>query len=474
VTYEAVQTITFFSINDLHGTAYSDLQSFSRMAKYLYDRNQNQENTIVLASGDMFQGTAFSNYYYGRPLVEIMNHVGFDSFTLGNHEFDWGIDKIAAYRDGISENGEMVFPVLAANIVSKSTGEPFPWAQPYQIVEVSGVRVGIIGLIDDYTIQSISASRVADYAFLDEVETIRNYAYQLNVSEACDLVVVSLHGYYSSTNQEIADLAEEGEAYRIDALFNGHTHSNLASSVARVGTDLPFSQVSGKSTSLIGKITLVYDRISDEVLNFSVESVGSSVLSETDPFIDSLITSYSTNTDFVTFISEPLAYTPYRIGRDLALSTWGSSVIRDYAGVDFGMVNSGGFRVDMESGVITMGDLVEWYPFDNAIKTCEMTGAQLTNFYLKILNNSSYDVVFDDSVSFSGGVLFKNGSPVGLSDWYTVGAVDYIFDKTNYDFLNGRNIQTTDLLMRDLLAEDLRATVGNFSPANGTSYRAPS
>jgi 2',3'-cyclic-nucleotide 2'-phosphodiesterase (5'-nucleotidase family) len=298
--------------------------------------------------------------------------------------------------------------------------------------------VGIIGLIDDYTIQSISASRVADYAFLDEVETIRNYAYQLNVSEACDLVVVSLHGYYSSTNQEIADLAEEGEAYRIDALFNGHTHSNLASSVARVGTDLPFSQVSGKSTSLIGKITLVYDRISDEVLNFSVESVGSSVLSETDPFIDSLITSYSTNTDFVTFISEPLAYTPYRIGRDLALSTWGSSVIRDYAGVDFGMVNSGGFRVDMESGVITMGDLVEWYPFDNAIKTCEMTGAQLTNFYLKILNNSSYDVVFDDSVSFSGGVLFKNGSPVGLSDWYTVGAVDYIFDKTNYDFLNGR------------------------------------
>jgi hypothetical protein len=126
--YEAVQTITFFSINDLHGTAYSDLQSFSRMAKYLYDRNQNQENTIVLASGDMFQGTAFSNYYYGRPLVEIMNHVGFDSFTLGNHEFDWGIDKIAAYRDGISENGEMVFPVLAANIVSKSTGEPFPWA----------------------------------------------------------------------------------------------------------------------------------------------------------------------------------------------------------------------------------------------------------------------------------------------------------------------------------------------------------
>lgn len=443
------------------------------MAKYLKDRNDSQENTIILSSGDMFQGTAFSNYYYGRPLVEIMNQVGFDVFTLGNHEFDWGIEKIAAYRDENPENGEMDFPVLAANIVSKTTGESFPWAQPYRIVEVSGVRVGIIGLIDDYTINSISASRVADYEFLDEVDTIRTYAYQLNVDENCDLVVVSLHGYYASTNQAIANLAEEGEAYRVDALFNGHTHGNLAASVSRVGTDLPYSQVSGKTSSLIGKITLIYDKSTDEVLNYSVETIGDSAFSGTDSGIDSLINAYSSNNEFVTFISEPLAYTPTPISRNLILSTWGSSVIRDYAGVDFGMVNSGGFRLDMDSGTITMGDLVEWYPFDNSIKTCEMTGAQLTSFF-EYIDSSGEDVVFDDGVTYSGGVLYKDGVAVGLTTWYSVGAVDYIFDKTKYDFLDGRNIQTTDLLMRDLLAEDLRATVGNFSPANGTSFGNPS
>jgi hypothetical protein len=98
-----------------------------------------------------------------------------------------------------------------------------------------------------------------------------------------------------------------------------------------------------------------------------------------------------------------------------------------------------------------------------------MTGQQLTSFYASVASYGS-DVVFDDGVSYVGGTLYKNGVAVNLTAYYSVGAVDYIFDKTYYSFLSGRNIQTTTFLMRNMLADDLLATVGNFNPGNGTSY----
>jgi 2',3'-cyclic-nucleotide 2'-phosphodiesterase (5'-nucleotidase family) len=284
-SYGPIQTIEFYSINDLHGTAYSSLVTLSKMGRYLRTRNQNNPNVILLSAGDMFQGTAFSNYYYGRPLVEIMNSVGFDAFTIGNHEFDWGIDKIAAYNDGSVENGEADYPILAANILSVVDDTPMPWTDPYTIVEVSGIKVGIIGVIGQ-VYNSISASRVEDFYFADEVQTVREYAFELRTVQNCDIVVVSLHGDDSSTNNALANLSGE---YRIDALFNGHTHSNEFGTMERAGADLPYAQVNGGSDSLIAKITLTYNNDTNLITQFSAQILGSADMGQTDSEIDSLI-----------------------------------------------------------------------------------------------------------------------------------------------------------------------------------------
>lgn len=201
------QTIEIFSVNDLHGLAYFDssnfqnaISAYAKLGRYILAQQARTTNTLFIANGDILQGSAFSNYYYGLPMIESLNAMNLDAFVIGNHEFDWGIDKIENYKDQNPDNGEANYPFLAANIVNKTTKEPMPWTQPYLIKTFGDVKVGVIGLIGDvYT--SIAPSRVAEYEFLDYVTVARQYTYHLRVNEGVDIVIVSVHGYDISRNQ---------------------------------------------------------------------------------------------------------------------------------------------------------------------------------------------------------------------------------------------------------------------------------
>ena len=467
-SFDRYQDLYFLSINDFHGGAYAGIDSFSYIAGEVKYMKENYDNVFAVANGDIFQGTAISNYYYGRPLVEAMNEAGFDGFTIGNHEFDWGIDKIANYQDNSSENGEMNYPVLAANIVYKDTQQPLDFTTPYIIKETSGVRVGIIGLIGE-VINSIAASRVENIEFLDPIEVIKEYTNYLRTIEDIDVVVVYIHDGSDYLKYDIASLSGD---YLVDAVFFGHRHQNEASTVYDNRADLPlvYAQTNAYQNSLLAKIKLTYDLVEDKLINFSVDTLSISSLRNSSE-VEMLIDYYETNPEFQNFVNEVLGTAQYEFDR-YDLAPWGASVIRDYLGIDVGAVNAGGFRVNMSQGQVTMGDMVVIYPFDNVIKTSRLTGEQLRNFYIDI-NNGGGDVVFDDGLSYDGSTLYINGSPVVLNQYYTVGAVDYIFDKTEYDFIQGIDITYTGYFMRDLLVQDLRNTASTFNPANGTSYTMP-
>jgi 2',3'-cyclic-nucleotide 2'-phosphodiesterase (5'-nucleotidase family) len=468
---ERFQTIEIYSINDYHGGAYSSVSILAKIGDFLKYKKDTTDHTIIIANGDIFQGSAFSNYYHGRPIVEIFNNIGFDAFVIGNHEFDWGIDKIANYNDGDLTNGEADFPFLAANIVSTSNEAMMPWTEPYKIVTINGLKVGIIGVIGD-VINSISASRVEGYVFQNVVNSIGEYANHLRTNENVEVVIAAVHEYDEATNLAIARLTG---SQRIDAVFNGHTHQNQASYIGenrgRLGAAMPHAQASSFSDSLLAKIVLIYDRETKTVLTSQSSTLSESNLSSIDSDIMDIINDYANRTDYIVFVNEQLAITKYSFGKT-ALAPWGSSVIRDYVGVDFGFVNAGGFRVTMDVGVLTMGEMVEIYPFDNYIKTSQVTGSQLHDFCAYMILKSP-DIVLDDQASCSDGKFYKNSVELNASTLYTIAAVDYIFDKTNYIFLKGVNITLTEYLMRDLLVMDLRNNDAlYFNPSDGTSYRA--
>ncbi|MCK4551806.1 MAG: bifunctional metallophosphatase/5'-nucleotidase, partial [Tenericutes bacterium] len=460
------QEIKLYSINDFHGGTYSDISYLEQIGDFLINQKESIENTVILSNGDIFQGAALSNYYHGLPIADVFSYVGFDGFIIGNHEFDWGIDVILDYQDGNLENGEMDYPILAANIVYEDTQEPLENTVPYIIKEFNGVKVGVIGLIGD-VINSISASRVENIEFLDPAATAYDFASILRTEQDCDIVVVYIHEG-SSINYQLADFT--GDSY-IDAVFNGHTHQDEASTISRLeGSPLVYAQSRNSDNSLFSEITLTYDLENREVTNGSAKNYSYSEISSfSNSEIVDIIDYYQDDLIYVNYVSQVLTTATRTLYRG-DLTPWGASVIRDYADVDVGAINSGGFRNSMEYGELTMGDFIEIYPFDNYIKTSRLTGEQLLNFYEDILYYNE-DITFDDQLTYDGTNLYIDGNLVLPSVLYTVGAVDYIFDKEYYDFLEGQDITLTTYLMRDLLVLDLFASNNSFDPINGTYYQ---
>ena len=460
VTYDRFQNVYLYSINDFHGGAYLDIEAFANINAEIKYMKNNNDHVIAVANGDMLQGTAISNYYYGKPLIEAMNIGGWDGFTIGNHEFDWGIEKIEEYKDGNQQNGEADFPILAANIVYTDTAEPLDFTIPYFISEANGVRVGVIGVIGN-VMESIAASRVENITFLDPIDVIEDYAYHLRTMEDVDIIAVYIH-YGSSINYSIAELS--GEA-RVDIVFNGHSHQTESGVIERAGSDLYFAQTSANQYSLMSRMLINYDSLTKEIQSVTIKTHNLSSLANYDNETAAMLQVFANETNYVAYVSQILAYAEDDFDR-YDLGQWGASVIRDYLGIDIGAVNYGGFRVSMERGNVTMGEMITIYPFDNVIKTSRMTGMQIRDFYL----DNPYDTAFDDSLSTDGYTVYINGSPIVLDQYYTVGAVDYIFDKTDYDFLLGEDITYTGKFMRDLLVEDLLNSTSPFNPYNGSSY----
>jgi 2',3'-cyclic-nucleotide 2'-phosphodiesterase (5'-nucleotidase family) len=460
VTYDRYQDIYLYSINDFHGGAYLNIEAFANINAEIKYMKNNNDHVIAVANGDMLQGTAISNYYYGKPLIEAMNIGGWDGFTIGNHEFDWGIEKIADYKDGNLENGEADFPILAANIVYTDTAQPLDFTIPYFISETNGVRVGVIGIIGN-VMGSIAASRVENITFLDPIDVIEDNAYHLRTMEDVDIIAVYIH-YGSSINYSIAELS--GDA-RVDIVFNGHSHQTESGVIERAGSDLYFAQTSANQYSLISRMLINYDSLTKEIQSVTIKTHNLSSLSNYDNETSAMLQVFANETNYVSYVSQILAYAEDDFDR-YDLGQWGASVIRDYLGIDIGAVNYGGFRVTMEQGNVMMGDIITIYPFDNVIKTSRMTGMQIRDFYLE----NPYDTVFDDSLSTDGYTVYIDGSPIVLDQYYTVGAVDYIFDKTDYDFLLGEDITYTGKFMRDLLVEDLLNSTSPFNPYNGSSH----
>jgi len=144
---EVVEELTILTTNDFHGAIAETGGQYgiARLAQNFKMVKDASKATVIVSAGDMFQGTALSNYNHGKTIIDIMNIMQFDAMTLGNHEFDWGYNQMYQYVDGNTNNGEAKFPFLGCNIIEKSTGTLPDGVKAYQIVERGGLKIAIIG-----------------------------------------------------------------------------------------------------------------------------------------------------------------------------------------------------------------------------------------------------------------------------------------------------------------------------------------
>lgn len=175
-------------------------------------------NTLLLDAGDMWQGTPYFNMFKGRLEVEAYNLMRYDAATLGNHEFDYGIDTLAARIE------EMNFPILCCNYNFTNT----PLAnkiKPYIIKEYNNIKIGIIGVSVNPE-GLILQSNIEGIQYEDPIECVNHYANILRNELNCDYIIVLSHlGLHDDTIfNNASDSTLITNSNNIDLVLGGHTH----------------------------------------------------------------------------------------------------------------------------------------------------------------------------------------------------------------------------------------------------------
>ena len=184
-------------------------------------RNENP-NTILLDAGDIFQGTPYFNYYGGELEFKLMSMLKYDASTIGNHDFDNGIDGLYAQLphakfDFICSNYDFSNTIMNTHV------------KPYRIFKKDTIKIGVFGLGIELE-GLVDKNMYKETKYLDPIETAQEMTSILKYNERCDLIICLSHlGYdYKENPNKISDLKLASVTKNIDLIIGGHTHTFLS------------------------------------------------------------------------------------------------------------------------------------------------------------------------------------------------------------------------------------------------------
>ncbi|WJJ98282.1 bifunctional metallophosphatase/5'-nucleotidase [Algibacter luteus] len=183
-------------------------------------RNENP-NTLLLDAGDIFQGTPYFNYYGGELEFKLMSKLKYDAATIGNHDFDNGIDGLFAQLPHAE------FEFVTANYDFKNTILD-THTKPYKVFKKDGVKIGVFGIGIELN-GLVAPALYKETKYLDPIEMSQEMTRILKIEEQCDLIICLSHlGYYYKNNPDlISDLNLAKSTKDIDLIIGGHTHTFL-------------------------------------------------------------------------------------------------------------------------------------------------------------------------------------------------------------------------------------------------------
>ena len=186
-----------------------------------------RRNVLLLHAGDFSQGTSYFTELNGDVEIDVLNAMDFDVVSLGNHEFDNGIDALARRLGNLDAHVVCANYDFSATPLSK-------YVEPYVIIKRGGMKIGIIGLLPDLA-DVVAASIAAQLKFQDPVASTQRYATYLKEEKGCDLVIALSHlGFDGEYN---SDEALAKATRHVDIIVGGHSHTKLRDKVVHTNLD---------------------------------------------------------------------------------------------------------------------------------------------------------------------------------------------------------------------------------------------
>lgn len=253
----ALKRLTILHTNDVHsrlepfpmdGGRNQGLGGVAARAELIQQIRSEEQQVLLLDAGDIFQGTPYFNLYKGEPEMKAMAAMGYDAATMGNHDFDAGLENFATQL----QHGK--FPLIICNYDFTNTPMEFKY-QPYKIFKKGKLKIGVTavgiemsGLVPD--------ALFGNTKYLDPVQKANEMADKLKKGDGCDMVICLSHLGYQYKSSKVSDETLAKESENIDLIIGGHTHTFLDEPVVlknKTGSDVLVNQV-GWAGIILGRL----------------------------------------------------------------------------------------------------------------------------------------------------------------------------------------------------------------------------
>ncbi len=255
--------LTILHTNDVHsridpfpndGSRNSGLGGVAKRAKMIEAIRSKESNVLLLDAGDIFQGTPYFNFYGGELEMKLMSKLGYDAATMGNHDFDGGIDGFEKQMQHTN------FPFIVSNYDFRNT-ILHNKIQEYKIFEFEDLKIGIIGLGIELK-GLVPKTLYKETIYLDPIKRAQLHASRLKHEMACDYVICLSHLGYNYRSDRISDVVLAQNTEDIDLILGGHTHTFMRKADKRRnlnGKEVIVSQA-GWAGILLGHIDVYFEK----------------------------------------------------------------------------------------------------------------------------------------------------------------------------------------------------------------------
>ena len=449
-------TVAFVGMNDFHGSLLPRERKLARKngevliqsggapalaSMITILRDEMKGRLLIIDAGDEWQGTLESNLVKGATVVSFFNRIGVNVAAIGNHEFDFNIENMRARFK------EAKYPYVALNVFEKKNGKHPKWDNvfPSKILDVAGIKVGIIGHSTIYTPGTTRYEFVKDLEFRDPINMVNAEATKLRAQGAQAVFVTAHAGTFCDHKQlnewklvsekdtqgkceddEITKLAAGIKPHLLDGIVSGHTHQVIHHWLSGIPTVqdeaynqhfnviyLTFDRKSGKVISELTKIeglipicTETFEGLNHcDVRRLKVGEApnlepaifhGKKVIP--DPKVTEWLNPIMAGTEKYrteVIAKSILPLTHFR-DREGAFGNLVADALREKAHADFSLVNSGGIRTSLDAGDITFDGVFRALPFDNLLNVVRLKGRDVKLMY-RVATGGSHGIV-----SFSG------------------------------------------------------------------------
>jgi 5'-nucleotidase / UDP-sugar diphosphatase len=423
-------------------------------------------NSLLIDGGDRFTGTLFHTVHEGQDAVQIMNLLGYDAMTLGNHEFDGNKDKpeiLENFVEGVQ------FPVVTANVTFPEGSPLATGVKPYVILDVNGEQIGIIGLVTPET--EILSTPGADIVFNHDLAGVTNGIVDELTGQGVNKIILLTHIGINAA-MELAP-----QIHGVDVFVDGHSHTLLGNAYTAAADKYPIlvEDAEGNTIQYVqaGEKSLYLGRLD---VTFDAEGVVTAAAGDTIA-LSRYITPDEDMAALVAELEEPvtvLQEQPINATADVFLQgdrtvcrieecNLGNVIadgMRAETGAQIAIMNGGGIRASIEAGDITLGEVMTVQPFGNTIATFEAKGVDI----VAALENGV------SQIKVEGGLVVRAG---GAGRFPQVSGLHFSFDP---NLEPGNRVQSVEVLGADgTYSEiDLEATytvvTNNFVRQGGDGY----